>query len=157
MNVECRWMFKRDHQNSYHVSCSSITYSSPPPARVLPCPHLREARWDNPAGKHEARSQYTLHPSKQEVPKGLAHQRQEAQSANQHPQPTPPIGKYTKNLNLARRPITDLQRKLLHIFYLLGVLGWFGLNLTALKMITYCMHSLIFYLCNDLLWIKWAF
>ncbi|ROL28108.1 hypothetical protein DPX16_11238 [Anabarilius grahami] len=46
--------------------------------------------------KHEARSQYTLHPSKQEVPKGLAHQRQEAQSANQHPQPTPPTGKYTE-------------------------------------------------------------
>ncbi len=38
--------------------------------------------------KHKARSQYALHPSKQEVPKGLAHQRQEAQSANQHPQPT---------------------------------------------------------------------
>ncbi|KAK2874343.1 hypothetical protein Q8A67_021496 [Cirrhinus molitorella] len=58
--------------------------------------------------KHQARSPYALHPSVQEVLKGLAHQRQEAQSANQHPQPTPPNQEVHRNLNLARMPLTDL-------------------------------------------------
>lgn len=72
------------------VLCLLITVYGLVSPDVLPvgqlCISVPILEWDNPAGKtYEARSQYALHPSKQEVPKGLAHQRQEAKSANQHP------------------------------------------------------------------------
>lgn len=83
--------------------------------------------WDNPAGKtFEARSQYALHPYKQEVSTGLAHQRQEAQSANQHPQPNPPTRNYTESSTLLACQQQNLSKhlntvKILHV-------GYFSIN-----------------------------